>query len=418
MKRDVEGNNIIKSNIVALIMTVFSNLLGVIFQLLSGRLIKDHMVFSDLNAVLSLNTILTFPLGIVSYMVAKVIAELQFYKKEDMIADVFNKFFKLSVMAALVVSSVVFVFSDVIADFFNVGQSIYIMLTAALAGITICEASFLGIFQGLKNFFWYNLVTILMQMLKVFAICVSGVNDNQLVIILLVLCIGIFGVIIVAWMKVHKIFRRYNSVRCDIDLMETCKFGVVMFWANTINIIQNNMDMLLVKHYLNELSSQYSMALIWVKTITYFSGAIAAVLFPFTISMKTSRKKLNRMLFSSLLINIVLEVGMLVVLLMGGRQGILYLYGNSYLKAYEYIFPLGIMLLPSGLNIVMANMALGLCCYKELCCILGISILCEILFTFCLHASIEQIIYVIAVVFWGTFILLLASLMKRINELE
>lgn len=131
MKRDVEGNNIIKSNIVALIMTVFSNLLGVIFQLLSGRLIKDHMVFSDLNAVLSLNTILTFPLGIVSYMVAKVIAELQFYKKEDMIADVFNKFFKLSVMAALVVSSVVFVFSDVIADFFNVGQSIYIMLTAA-----------------------------------------------------------------------------------------------------------------------------------------------------------------------------------------------------------------------------------------------------------------------------------------------
>ena len=155
MKRNALGNSIIKSNIVALTMAVFGNLLGVIFQLLSGRLIKDQMVFSDLNAVLSLNVILTFPLGIVSYMVAKAAAELQSYKKEDMIADVFNKFFCLSVIAALTVSSVVFVFSDMIADFFNVGQPIYIILAAALAGITICEASFLGIFQGLKQFFWY-----------------------------------------------------------------------------------------------------------------------------------------------------------------------------------------------------------------------------------------------------------------------
>ncbi len=416
MKRNALGNGIIKSNIVSLTMAVFGNLLGVIFQLLSGRLIKDQMVFSDLNAVLSLNIILTFPLGIVSYMVAKAAAELQSYKKEDMIADVFNKFFCLSVIAALTVSSVVFVFSDIIADFFNVGQPIYIILAAALAGITICEASFLGIFQGLKYFFWYNLVAILMQMLKVCAVCVSVVADDQLVAILLVLCIGILGIIIVAWMKVHKMLKQYNKVKCDIDLRETCKFGLVMFWTNTINILQSNMDMLLVKHYLNELSSQYSMALIWVKTITYFSGAIAAVLFPFTISMKTSREKLRRMLFFSLFINIVLEIGMLAVVLVGGKQGILYLYGKGYLKAYEYIFPLGIMLLPSGLNIVMVNMALGLCCYKELYCVLGISILCEILFTFCLHASIEQMIYVIAVVFWGTFALLLISLMKRINE--
>ena len=57
MKRNALGNSIIKSNIVALTMAVFGNLLGVIFQLLSGRLIKDQMVFSDLNAVLSLNVI-------------------------------------------------------------------------------------------------------------------------------------------------------------------------------------------------------------------------------------------------------------------------------------------------------------------------------------------------------------------------
>lgn len=71
MKRNALGNGIIKSNIVSLTMAVFGNLLGVIFQLLSGRLIKDQMVFSDLNAVLSLNIILTFPLGIVSYMVQR-----------------------------------------------------------------------------------------------------------------------------------------------------------------------------------------------------------------------------------------------------------------------------------------------------------------------------------------------------------
>ena len=67
-------NSFERNGTIVFAMLMIGNALGVIFQLISGRILNDVTLYADLNALLSLYTILIWPMAVITFIVTKYIS--------------------------------------------------------------------------------------------------------------------------------------------------------------------------------------------------------------------------------------------------------------------------------------------------------------------------------------------------------
>lgn len=405
-----------KDNVIVFLSSMLVNLLGVFFQLSAGALLGDAMVFSDMNTIFSLHSILTIPLNIIIYIITKYIAELYTEHRLEEIKGSFSKLSKATFGVGLLICCITILASEKITIYFNISNKYYIILEAFFAGFTIYEALYAGIFQGMQYFAYYNILGIIVQLLKIGGLVFSTFSSDKILFIWLVMIIGLIITLTWAGSKVKKVYEPYEYRPTHFDFRKLLKFSIAVVAVNAITTLQGNLDLLFVKHYFNDIAGSYSIVMIFAKCITYFAGAFVIVMFPFTVTVKSDIKKAVIFLKKTFVITAVLEMIAMIVFIMFGQYGIAILYGDTFQYAEKLIIPAVIMIVPVGLITILTNFLLALEYYRGLVICLGISVVIEIIAVNLIPKNIEEMIYLLALVMWGTLIGLFWNVYKIVKN--
>lgn len=395
------------SSKITVILVTLSNGLGAIFQLLAGRMIVNPMEYSNMNAILSLQGILTIPSTIFIYIVAKYVAENN--NENGKVQSVLVFFEKRALLVAVLVAIFSALFSAKIVLFFNISNQYYLIFLAVITFLVIGQSVTMGYFQGIKNFFVYNIVSVFVQGMKVISLCVAPKNELQLFVILVILIISYAMIFFILKVIERRTLQNVLEEKIKIDKMKLLKYLFAVVIVNFVINMQNNMDILFVKHYLNEVSADYSIAMVFGKSITYFSGALAAVLFPFAVSLKEQKQDAAVYLKKTICLNIGIEGIILAGLAVVGKSFISIVYGDLFPNASDLLVPIGIMFMPIGLITIIINYALALGECKRMLILIMLSVVSECVIVYFFHKTIMQLIVSLMLVFWATFILLLIN---------
>lgn len=398
MKR--EGHSFEVNSIIVLILTVIANVLGVVFQSLSGHLLNDTKLYADLNAVMALFNILVLPTTVASYFISKNTAQLYAQQSKGKI-----KFLLLGATKVLGIFSIVFgvlMFSahEIISIWLNIEDSTVIVLAITLVLLTLFSAIFTGSLQGSQSFLLYGFFGLIGPVYKIVAIVFSTFNNRKLVSILAVWIIGTIISYVIGFFLVKKILGNSVSEHFNINGQQARRDIIKLLIANAGVILLSNIDVLIVKHSFNNEAGLYSAARMIAYSITYFANAFVVVLFPSVAEGTKNEVEKLRLLKRTLVYYILLSFVVTVCLILFFDLGIKILLGNEYLACKQYLIPVLIYILPIGIINVLANYSMANGKTAFITCTLFLNCGCAIVCGLVQKNSLIEYIYCIGMVMW------------------
>ena len=423
MKNEKE-NSFEKDSILIFCMMMLGNVFGVLFQLLSGRVLKSIDLYADLNVLFSFYTILIWPASVITYIVTRYVSMYDNRGKQGCINVFLKRTVSIVIGVALFITIVGVITKKKIADFLRINNSQLIVLIIVLVDVALFQAVINGGFQGTKSFFEYGLMTLLGQICKIISLVIVINKNNQLVLLFSVLLCGTIVTMLVGIIGIRKKIKGIQNENLKIEKRELYRYCIISIIANIGLTLLANIDMILVKYYFNDEAGLYSVAIVLGKIITYFAGAIVVVLFPFAVSAGKDTNSAINLLKKSIFYNSFLTVIAAFVLNIIGKYIIYFIYGNTYESAINYLHPVTLLVMPIGIITVIFNYVLARAECRSIISILIIGIMIEILVVVINHSNLTVSIFEMALVLWITLIMSLIKMSliykkdKEIHEEE
>lgn len=409
-------NSFERNGTIVFAMLMIGNALGVIFQLISGRILNDVTLYADLNALLSLYTILIWPMAVITFIVTKYISQFNCCGDYSSIKYFIIKSIKPITLLSCLIFFTGLVFNSFFKKLLHINNSIMILLIIILASSAMFQPLINGSLQGMKKFFALGLMGLLGQIFKIIAILLTIGRRHKLEIILIILLFGAIITVILGFVILARYLTKTNSKVINIEIKSLIMYGFSAVIANLGLTLLSNVDMIVIKYFFDSEAGFYSVALILGKIVTYFSGAIVVVLFPFAVDAGDNRQKACLLLKKSLSYNIVLSIIAALLLNLLGKYLINLFYGSTYQRAGSYLFPVTILVLPISIITVIINFVLARDECKSILFIVSIGIVGEILSVCLIHDDIINSIYAMGVTLWGVLFICFYLLIKAYNN--
>jgi len=313
--------------------SVFSYLL----QFILGRLltVADYGTF---NALLAFASIAGVPAMVVSTSLIKLASELKAKNRFDQLTQLYWKLSFFALVFAVLISAFFASFHQPIADFFNIQNADLFYYFGPFLGLTyllIVPAAYL---QGLLRFKAYALYNVL-----------GGLFRFVFPVILVIVGLGLPGVFMGIAMSVvlmyalstlltSRNFIDYNKESLQVFYKKIVMFGLPVLLVNLGMILMNNMDIILVKKYFDELSAGYYAGTVTVSKVLLFgAGTVVVVMFPQISEAYSKGEDYTGKLKKFLALQLLLVVGGVVVftLLPGLIAGVMF--GEKFLPSVPYI---------------------------------------------------------------------------------
>ena len=296
LRQNTDLYNTVVVGVGSIIASIFSYFL----QLYLGRTltVSDFGAFS---ALLSLYYLVSVPAAVFSTSLVKTVSEMDLEKDRGRLTYFFLKLGKVALVIGFIVFLGIFAFRSVIANQLQIQDipaiSVYGVLTG-LGFVALLPSSYL---QGLQKF-------------SSFAIYLIVININRFAIpaILVALSLGLTGVFsgmsiaVVLSFLIGFLFLRssFGTVDRNISLSNDFKkllsLSLPVLLINFCMMAMNNIDVILIKKYFDEITAGYYAGTVTLGKIIFFgAGAVTTVMYP-KISAMHARGKNYRKTFKNL----------------------------------------------------------------------------------------------------------------------
>lgn len=383
------SRDFVKSNVLVLIIANSANIFAYLFQFVMGRYLSVED-FGVLNSVNSLATLIGSLIGIVPYIVAKYI--IKFKDNKELSSLFLYKTFKFTIFLSLVISILIYLFISDIVNYLNLKDSIpiYIFLLSTITSIIV--SIFYGIMQGLLMYVRSSIKSSSHAILKfIFAyvlVVFIGYNYNGALFanVLANIFVGIW-----VFTVVNKHIKFKNSKNIALPkgtYLNILKYAIPLTFSWFLIAILTNIDLILVKHYLNETEAgEYSVTAIIARIAIFLPSVLLAVLFPQVLQNSKDGKSSISTIIIVMILTLILSGGFTFVVALFPELVITILFGEKYINGAEVLVVITFaMALVAVLN-VLYNFFLAKHIYSFIYCSYAILIVTLLSITFYMHNS-------------------------------
>jgi len=398
-----------------------ASIVGGLFNFLFQIYANHNLSPDDFALFYSLAT-LSLMIGILGMtgltMVAKQVSHYKTNNETGKIAYLFTHMLGKTSLLVFFGFIIYLPFTQKIASFFNrPDANLAVIITGILLAISLIAPIAYGLLQGLEKFNQWSLSMILFSLLRLLSgillvylgFKVTGAISSSLVAYVIVF------IMILYWMR-KLIFREEKPVQVSlIDFYKTSWWilGAFLF-GNVICFI----DILLVQHFLQSGSAQYSSASMLGRAIFYLPWALGASMFPKVSALAAQNKPTMHLLKKTLSFSFILCSSAAIIIFVMSRFIISLLLDKVYLETVPGLLRMFVFaLIPYALITILVYYNIAMHRVK----VVGVLLLQAVFYVTLLalfHSSLKQVIFVLGLSGIIIFISLLIFTLKADNKFQ
>ena len=325
----IKSNPFLQDNIILFIGLFVAGIGGFIYHFVMGRLLGPAD-YGSLGALLSLAYIFLIILNTTQMGIAQITARLAIEKAQQKIMYMFRKLLFELFIIGLCFIAIYFFFSFLISKYLHVSVASTFIVGIALFFMLLLSIP-RGMMQGLQKFFLLSSNNILESFVKLLAgmlfvylgYGVAGAVGGIVFGYALAFLIGIFH------------FRSYLSIkRQELSFFNqlyrsTFYLGLVL----TSLTLYYTADVLIVKHFFDEIQAGYYAALaIFGKVIFFGSSSIGQVMFPKVVSLHAEKKPHKHLFYKSSFLTLIVIFPILFAYFVFPTLVVQILFGPNFLE--------------------------------------------------------------------------------------
>lgn len=348
---------LIKNSSILLVGVIISNILAYVFHFVAGRMLGPEN-YGEFGALMAFYLLVSLPTAALGSAVAKYTSRHFSENKLENITKLRKILIRDVIIASSILTTIVFIFSNTITRFLNIGSKIPVLLVGCSMAFTFLLPINRGVLQGLMKYGTLSINNIIESFTRLaFLIIVLyiGLGVNGAVLAYgLAYCISYYCVF-----PYIKEVRRNSNQNHDIVIKPIYLFIFKVLFANSLFQLLLNIPPLYVKHYYSSEFSGYWVAAFNIAKIPLFvSGAIAQVMFPIIASENKINAK--RLIFGKATIMVLASSGFIAILFFLFPTTITgILYGPVYLKAASFLPMMALSMVILGLFQLLLNYILA-----------------------------------------------------------
>jgi len=401
------GRSFEKGVVLLFIASNLVNFLNYIYNLIVARMLgpAEFSLFTSLFAIFMITSSLISTIQTVTAKYTSTFFAENDYKS---VSNFFLDSFKKISLICLFFVIIFILASKQIALFLNTISTIPIIALGSIVIISIFVSISRGTLQGLQNFFHLSLNLIIDAILRLvigtllvyLGFKTSGAIGSS--------SISGFIAILISFIPLSFIFKNRSETK-DINFFEVYKYSVPVLIASVCFFMLISFDIVLVKHFFNEMNAgQYSAAATMGKIVIFIPAAIGLVMFPKVAEYH--KKNLNSIdiLKKSLFITLILCGGVTILYFLFPNFLIRVMFGKVYEDSAYLIKYLGIAMTFFSLNNILILYNLSIEKFKFLLPTIFFTIL-QIILIYLFHNSLVQVILILVI---NSIILFTANLIS------
>ncbi len=392
----------VKDNLVLFIGTFVLNVFGFLFHFYMGRGLGPEQ-YGALGAALSIIYIMSIPLNTIQTSIAKFSSLYAIKREYGKIKFLFLKSVKILLILGVILSLLFILAIPFISHFLRVSSFTLMLLTLFFIFALLVPIN-RGILQGMQKFNGLSVNLVSEGVIKflfgvLFVILGYGVDGAIGAIIASYVVVFFFGLI-----PLKKILKEKPV---ELNVREVYDYSVpvlIMIFSLTLFY---SVDILLVKHFFDNVQAGYYSAISLLGKIIFFGSiSISQVMFPKISEMHQSGKASKHLLYKSLLLVALFVIPAIVVYFFMPEFIVNTLYGEDYLV----VAPL----------LGWFSVFIGLTCFvyiisfykaainrRRFLLVLGVFNVLEILGIWFFHESLMQIVQILAMNMFLLFLILM-----------
>jgi len=387
------GRTFAKELVLLFIAINIVNFSNYIYNLIMARMLGPAE-FSLFASLISIFIILSSLISTIQTVTTKYVSNYFAEKDYKSVSNFFFNSIKKITLICLIFFILFILASKQISLFLNTVSPIPVIVLGSMVIISIFVSISRGILQGLQNFFHLSLNLIIDAILR-------------LVIGILLVYLGFknsgaigsssisgFIAILISFIPLSFIFKNRNNKQ-DINFFEVYKYSIPVLISLICFTLLISFDLVLVKHFFNELvAGQYSAAATMGKIVIFIPGAIGLVMFPKVAEYH--KKNLNSIdiLKKSLFITLILCGVVTICYFLFPNFLIRIMFGKVYENSAYLIKFFGIAMTFFALNNILILYNLSIEKFKFIFPTIFFTIL-QIIFIYFFHSSLIQVILVL-----------------------
>jgi O-antigen/teichoic acid export membrane protein len=336
-------DGLIKSGLIFMVGSLLASAFNYLYHLLIGRMLGPSD-YGTLGVLFSIIYIVMFSTGTFTKVLAKFTSEYNGNKNKKNIITLFRKSTKKISIYGFLLLIVYVIIAPLIQNFLKLDSVTGIIIVGAIAYLSLINAIFQGVLNGLEMFVWQNLSTVISTTLKLglgtlLVYLGFGVN-GALLGVLTGIIIGIIFAIISLFDYLFE-----KSANVSLDTKRIYNYIAPVFVATLISTAVITIDHLIVKHYFSSTDSGlYAAAGMIGKIIWFGSGFFAGAIFPKISKLVATGKNPVKLLQKSIMYTAILAVIGSTVFFIMPEFIVSLLYGVSYISIAPIIGLFGLSL--------------------------------------------------------------------------
>lgn len=407
-KRNFEYNSIL-----LFVMMMLANGCNYVFQVVIARLLDNAEQYAVMNTLISLQAVFLIPNTLMVMVTAKYTALFEATGEQDRLNAVLKQL-RLYVIYIAICMSIIGVFiSPLLVKGLKLQNITYIWGIIFVTVIMELSSVYVGILQGVQEFFKYGMQNLLNMLCKLMFSVILVLLGWKVYGVIGALMIGAAAVYAYSFGYTRKYFVKTTTNRKENN-SEIKRYILGAFLFQVAITLLTNGDMLLVKAFFDgEEAGIYSSAMVIGKIALYISGAVVGTLFPMVAAEHAAGHETRSLMKKAFLYGGGMSVGCAMIMIIGGKLIVEILFGTTYSRGTAYLPSICIYVVPLTFLTIIANFLTALGRTKIVAISLCICCLLSLLVAFFMHQSIMQMLSAIGCVMFIVFLIDMILAMRK-----
>ena len=359
-----------------------------LYNLILGRILGPAQ-FADAAVLITFLLVLSFAAMTFQLVTAK----FSVLFENDIFQSFISKVYKNALAVGLAFGALIIVFAGALQNVFNTSSSNMFVVFGFGVPLYFLMSVNRGVFQGKKSF--KNLsITYQTEMLSRLVITLGLILifdiKSSVVIAVGILASFVFGLFP---FKYKNLFPKKALVLSQTHSKDIRHFFIITAFYELTQIIINNSDILLVKHFFESYEAGLYASLALIGRIVYFiAWMFVMLLLPTVVELKKEGKKTAPILFKYVGYIAAISITIILVCLAFPETIITLLFGDSYISMAPLLWKYAIATSMFAISNIFAYYYLSLDKYVPVV-ISGVFGMLQMLLVIYFHDSLEQVVY-------------------------
>ncbi|MEL0650187.1 oligosaccharide flippase family protein [Algibacter sp. TI.3.09] len=359
-----------------------------LYNLILGRILGPAQ-FADAAVLITFLLVLSFAAMTFQLVTAK----FSVLFENDIFQSFISKVYKNALAVGLAFGALIIIFAGALQNVFNTSSSNMFVVFGFGVPLYFLMSVNRGVFQGKKSF--KNLsITYQTEMLSRLVITLGLILifdiKSSVVIAVGILASFVFGLFP---FKYKNLFPKKALVLSQTHSKDIRHFFIITAFYELTQIIINNSDILLVKHFFESYEAGLYASLALIGRIVYFiAWMFVMLLLPTVVELKKEGKKTAPILFKYVGYIAAISITIILVCLAFPETIITLLFGDSYVSMAPLLWKYAIATSMFAISNIFAYYYLSLDKYVPVV-ISGVFGMLQMLLVIYFHDSLEQVVY-------------------------